>query len=145
MLGNEVSRWYGQWVSASSVGYDSKDVRDLSLTTQANRRNANGGLNLESRMISYFGRASYSLMDRYLLTATIRRDGSSNFGSGNRWGTFPSVAAGWRISEEAFMKDIKWIDNLKLRFGWGQTGNSGGATDLSAPGLNLDGRYWFES
>ena len=143
MLGNEVSRWYGQWVSASSVGYDSKDVRDLSLTTQANRRNANGGLNLESRMISYFGRASYSLMDRYLLTATIRRDGSSNFGSGNRWGTFPSVAAGWRISEEAFMKDIKWIDNLKLRFGWGQTGNSGGATDLSAPGLNLDGRYIY--
>jgi TonB-linked SusC/RagA family outer membrane protein len=77
------------------------------------------------------------------LTATIRRDGSSNFGSGNRWGTFPSVAAGWRISEEAFMKNISWIDNLKLRFGWGQTGNSGGATDLSAPGLNLDGRYIY--
>ena len=143
MLGNEVSRWYGQWVSASSVGYDSKDVRDLSLTTQANRRNASGKLELESRKISYFGRASYSLMDRYLLTATIRRDGSSNFGSGNRWGTFPSLAAGWRISEEAFMKDIKWIDNLKLRFGWGQTGNSGGPTDLSAPGLNLDGRYIY--
>ena len=143
MLGNEVSRWYGQWVSASSVGYDSKDVRDLSLTTQANRRNASGKLELESRKISYFGRASYSLMDRYLLTATIRRDGSSNFGSGNRWGTFPSLAAGWRISEEAFMKNISWIDNLKLRFGWGQTGNSGGPTDLSAPGLNLDGRYIY--
>ena len=143
MLGNEVSRWYGQWVSASSVGYDSKDVRDLSLTTQANRRNASGKLELESRKISYFGRASYSLMDRYLLTATIRRDGSSNFGSGNRWGTFPSVAAGWRVSEEAFMKNISWLDNLKLRFGWGQTGNSGGATDLSAPGLNIDGRYIY--
>ena len=143
MLGNEVSRWYGQWVSASSVGYDSKDIRDLSLTTQANRRNASGKLELESRKISYFGRASYSLMDRYLLTATIRRDGSSNFGSGNRWGTFPSVAAGWRVSEEAFMKNISWLDNLKLRFGWGQTGNSGGATDLSAPGLNIDGRYIY--
>ena len=143
MLGNEVSRNYGQWVNGSSIGYDSKDNRDLSLTTQANRRNANGALNLESRMISYFGRASYSLMDRYLLTATIRRDGSSNFGSGNRWGTFPSVAAGWRVSEEAFMKDIKWIDNLKLRFGWGQTGNSGGATDLAVTGLNVDGRYIY--
>ena len=143
MLGNEVSRWYGQWVSASSVGYDSKDIRDLSLTTQANRRNASGKLELESRKISYFGRASYSLMDRYLLTATIRRDGSSTFGSGNRWGTFPSVAAGWRVSEEAFMKNISWLDNLKLRFGWGQTGNSGGATDLSAPGLNIDGRYIY--
>ena len=143
MLGNEVSRNYGQWVSGSSVGYDSKDNRDLGLTTQPTKRNASGALNLESRMISYFGRASYSLMDRYLLTATIRRDGSSNFGSGNLWGTFPSLAAGWRISEEAFMKNISWIDNLKLRFGWGQTGNSGGATDLAVLGLNVDGRYIY--
>ena len=143
MLGNEVSRWYGQWVSGSSVGYESKDARDLSMTTQPTKRNAGGALNLESRGISYFGRASYSLMDRYLLTATIRRDGSSNFGSGNRWGTFPSVAAGWRISEEPFMKNVEWVDNLKLRFGWGQTGNSGGATDLSVIGLNQDGMYVY--
>ena len=143
MLGNEVTRWYGQWVSGSSIGYESKDARDLSLTTQPTKRNASGALNLESRGISYFGRASYSLMDRYLLTATIRRDGSSNFGAGNRWGTFPSVAAGWRISEEPFMKNVEWVDNLKLRFGWGQTGNSGGATDLSVIGLNQDGMYVY--
>ena len=143
MLGNEVSRWYGQWVSGSSIGYDSKDARNLSLTTQPTKRNAGGGLNLESRMISYFARASYSLMDRYLLTATVRRDGSSNFGQGNKWGTFPSVAAGWRISEEPFMKNVEWIDNLKLRFGWGQTGNSGGATDMSVIGLNQDGMYIY--
>ncbi len=143
MLGNEVSRWYGQWVSGSSVGYDSKDNRDLGITTQPTKRNAGGGLNLESRMISYFARASYSLMDRYLLTATVRRDGSSNFGQGNRWGTFPSVAAGWRISEEPFMKDVEWIDNLKLRFGWGQTGNAGATADRSTIGLNVDGRYIY--
>ncbi len=143
MLGNEVSRWYGQYTSASSVGYESKDARDLGLTNQPTKKNAGGALNLESRGISYFGRASYSLMDRYLLTATIRRDGSSNFGSGNRWGTFPSVAAGWRISEEPFIRDVEWIDNLKLRFGWGQTGNSGGATDLSVTGLNQDGMYVY--
>ena len=143
MLGNEVSRWYGQWTGGSSVGYESKDNRDLSLTTQPSKRNASGGLNLESRGISYFGRASYSLMNRYLLTATIRRDGSSNFGAGNRWGTFPSVAAGWRISEEPFMNSVSWVDNLKLRFGWGQTGNSGGATDNAVIGLNVDGRYVY--
>ena len=143
MLGNEVSRWYGQGVSGSSVGYESANNRDLGLTTQPSKRNAGGSLYLESRMISYFARATYSLMDRYLLTATIRRDGSSNFGAGNRWGTFPSVAAGWRISEEPFMKDVKWLDNLKLRFGWGQTGNSGGATDRSVIGLNVDGRYVY--
>ena len=143
MLGNEVSRYYGQWVGGSSVGYEASNIRDLSLTTQTSKRNASGALNLESRGISYFGRATYSLMNRYLLTATVRRDGSSNFGSGNRWGTFPSVAAGWRISEEPFMKNVEWIDNLKLRFGWGQTGNSGGATDLSVIGLNVDGRYVY--
>ena len=143
MLGNEVSRWYGQWSSGSSIGYDSKDARNLALTTQPTKRNASGGLNLESRMISYFARASYSLMDRYLLTATVRRDGSSNFGTGNLWGTFPSVAAGWRISEEPFMKNVEWLDNLKLRFGWGQTGNSGGATDMSVIGLNQDAMYVY--
>ena len=143
MLGNEVSRWYGQWSSGSSIGYDSKDARNLALTTQPTKRNASGGLNLESRMISYFARASYSLLDRYLLTATIRRDGSSNFGTGNLWGTFPSVAAGWRISEEPFMKNVEWLDNLKLRFGWGQTGNSGGATDMSVIGLNQDAMYVY--
>ena len=143
MLGNEVSRWYGQYSNGSSVGYESKDNRDLSLTNQPSKRNAGGGLNLESRGISYFGRVSYGLLDRYLVTATIRRDGSSNFGSGNRWGTFPSVAAGWRISEEPFLKKVEWLDNLKFRFGWGQTGNSGGATDYNVVGLNPDGRYVY--
>ena len=143
MLGNEVSRYYGQWLSASSVGYESADNRDLSLTTQTSKRNVSGAFNLESRGISYFGRVAYGLMNRYMVTATIRRDGSSNFGSGNRWGTFPSAAAGWRISEEPFMRNVQWVDNLKLRLGWGQTGNSGGATDLSAPGLNVDGRYVY--
>jgi TonB-linked SusC/RagA family outer membrane protein len=78
-------------------------------------------------------------MGRYNLTATVRRDGSSNFGQGNRWGTFPSAAASWRISEEPFMKDVNFIQNLKLRLGWGQTGNSGGATDFAVPGLSSNG------
>lgn len=145
MLGNEVSRWYGQWVNGSATGFESPDNRELGLTNQPTKKNGNGGLNLESRGISYFGRATYNLLNRYLVTATIRKDGSSNFGAGNRWGTFPSAAIGWRISEEAFMQDVDWIDNLKLRAGWGQTGNSGGATDLSVTGLNVDGRYVYYS
>ena len=144
MLGNEVSRWYGQWASASATGFESPDNRDIGLTTNFNNsRTGNGALNLESRGISYFGRLNYSLLNRYLLTATIRRDGSSNFGSGNRWGTFPSAALGWRISEESFLKDVEWLDNLKLRAGWGQTGNSGGPTDLSVNGLNVDGMFVY--
>ena len=139
MLGNEVSRNYGQWTSASARDFWSKDSRNISLTKDPSTLSAGGALNLETRGISYFGRVAYSLMSRYNLTATLRRDGSSNFGSGNRWGTFPSAAASWRISEEPFMKNVKWISNLKLRLGWGQTGNSGGATDFAVPGLSSNG------
>ncbi len=143
MLGNEVSRWYGQWASARALGFESPDNRDIGITTIAKERTGSGAFNLEERGISYFGRFNYSLLDRYLITATLRRDGSSNFGAGNRWGTFPSAAIGWRISEEPFMKNQNLFSNLKLRAGWGQTGNSGGPTDLAVTGLNIDGRYVY--
>jgi TonB-linked SusC/RagA family outer membrane protein len=144
MLGNEVSRYYGQWTSAGARGFWSADNRSIGLTTKPETLSGSGALNLESRNISYFGRASYSFLNRYILTATVRHDGSSNFGAGNRWGTFPSAALAWRISEENFMKNQDIFSNLKLRVGWGQTGNSGGATDLSVAGLSLENvKYSF--
>ena len=75
-----------------------------------------------NRLISFYGRLNYNLLEKYLLTATIRRDGSSRFSPENRWGTFPSVALAWRISEEDFLKDADALSNLKLRLGWGVTG-----------------------
>ena len=79
---------------------------------------------VENRLISFYGRLNYALNDRYLLTATLRRDGSSRFGKDNRWGTFPSVAVGWRILEENFGQGMRNIfSDLKLRAGWGITGN----------------------
>ena len=75
-------------------------------------------------LVSYFGKINYTYDDKYLASFTIRRDGSSRFGSSNQYGTFPSVSAGWRISQEKFMESTKgWLDNLKLRYSWGQTGN----------------------
>ena len=75
-------------------------------------------------LVSFFGKANYTYDDKYLASFTIRRDGSSRFGSNNQYGTFPSFSAGWRISEEKFMEKTKgWLDNLKLRYSWGQTGN----------------------
>ena len=75
-------------------------------------------------LLSYFGKADYEFDNRYLLSATIRRDGSSRFGKNNRYGTFPAVSAGWRISNEEFMKNnVPAVSDLKLRAGWGQTGN----------------------
>ena len=139
MLGNEVNKSWGQWISASARDFDSEWNRNLGLTNDPDNKQGNGAYNADVHTISYFARASYSLMDRYIVTGTIRRDGSSNFGSGNRWGTFPSVAGAWRISEEPFMKDIKAIDNLKLRVGWGQTGNAGNIQGKAIAALNSDG------
>ncbi len=78
----------------------------------------------EWSLLSYLGRANYSYASKYLLTATIRRDGSSRFGSNNKWGVFPSISAGWRVSEEEFMKNIRAISELKIRASYGFTGNN---------------------
>ncbi len=72
---------------------------------------------------SYMGRVNYDFNDKYLLTLTIRRDGSSRFGQNTKYGNFPGIAVGWNMSNEAFMKDIPWLDLLKIRAGWGQVGN----------------------
>jgi TonB-dependent starch-binding outer membrane protein SusC len=77
-------------------------------------------------LISYYGRLNYALASKYMLTATIRRDGTSRFSQNNRWGTFPSVALAWRISEEGFLKNIKVLSNLKLRASYGATGQQEG-------------------
>ncbi|MDN5213707.1 TonB-dependent receptor [Fulvivirgaceae bacterium BMA12] len=81
------------------------------------------GFGVESRLRSFFGRVNYSFMDKYLFETNLRYDGSSKFANGNRWGLFPSVSAGWRISEEAFMSDISWMSHLKIRASWGKLGN----------------------
>ena len=77
------------------------------------------------RLLSLFGRANYSYKDRYMATVSFRREGSSKFGPNNRWGNFWAVSGGWRLSNEAFMRDIRWIDDLKIRLGYGVTGNNG--------------------
>lgn len=75
-------------------------------------------------LMSFFGKVSYSYDDKYLLSGTIRRDGSSRFGKNNRWGVFPAFNAGWKISQESFMEETSnWLSDLKIRLGWGQTGN----------------------
>jgi TonB-linked SusC/RagA family outer membrane protein len=77
----------------------------------------------EFGLISYFGRINYAFKNRYLFSASLRRDGSSKFGPNNRWGTFPAVSAGWKISEEDFAKNLEWLSTTKVRLSWGQAGN----------------------
>lgn len=108
------------YFAARNEGYLGNDLHELS----AGSGNATvGGSSARSVRMSYFGRLNYSFKDRYLLESNFRYDGSSRFAKGNRWGMFPSFSAGWRISEESFMKDYPRINNLKLRASWGQLGN----------------------
>ena len=85
----------------------------------------------ESYLVSFFGRLNYTFMERYMITATMRADGSSKFNKDNRWGYFPSVALAWKINEETFLKDVKWISDLKLRLGYGITGQQEGIGEYS--------------
>ena len=83
---------------------------------------ANTEYGYHSTLVSYFGRINYTLLNRYLLTVTLREDGTSRFDSGQRWGTFPSFAFGWKLKEESFLRDVNSLSDLKLRLGWGVTG-----------------------
>lgn len=97
-------------------------------------------------ILSYFGRASYNYAGKYIVSANVRMDGSSKLHPDHRWATFPSFSAAWRLSQENFMKDIDWIDDLKLRGGWGQTGNQSGIGDYSYLQLyNINRIEWFTS
>ena len=93
------------------------------------------------KLASYFGRFQYKLMDRYLLTGTVRRDGSSNFGKDYRWGTFPSFGVGWIVTKENFMADVKAINLLKLRGGWGKLGNQN--VPLNTQTFSTGNDYYF--
>jgi len=124
MIGQEMSHNYWENFAVANSGYLSNSVIDLiaGATTGSNIELKQGNQNNTS-LYSYFGRVLYNFDDRYLLTATLRRDGSSKFQKDNRWGWFPSAAFAWRASQENFLKDNKVISNLKLRLGWGTTGN----------------------
>lgn len=106
--------WY---IQPSYIIDEANNINTLS--SISNRVDANQYFN----MMSYLGRLVYSYDDKYTATLTLRRDGSSKFSEGNQWGTFPSVAFGWNLDREAFMEDITWLDNMKLRGSWGKIGN----------------------
>jgi TonB-linked SusC/RagA family outer membrane protein len=96
----------------------------LSMGERNDQREANSSYNGEYALFGIFGRVDYSFQDKYLFTGTLRRDGASRLSKSNRYGTFPSVSLGWRVSGEDFMESTRdWLDDLKLRFGWGQVGN----------------------
>ena len=121
MVGQEMSHNHYETQVTSATGFPSNTATDPS--AGSNDSSSPVGYQDNSSLFSYFGRAFYSYDDRYLATFTLRRDGSSNFADGHRWGWFPSAALAWRVSQEDFLKDNHTVNNLKLRLGWGATGN----------------------
>ena len=113
----------GRGVNGVRAGYFSDAVDFRTLTNGATIVNATSYNNTKTSMISTFLRADYAFRDKYLISATVRRDGSSRFGENNRYGVFPSFTAGWRISDEGFLSGAGWLSDLKIRGGWGQMGN----------------------
>ena len=127
------SKW--EYLMGSRMGYLSNAATDLTLGDAATaKNNGNSG---ESSILSYFGRLFYSYDDKYLLTFTLRRDGSSKFYKDNRWGWFPSAALAWKVSNESFLKDNNIINNLKLRLGWGVVGNQNVPNNAIKPFIHL--------
>lgn len=127
MLGYSYHYQQYQYIKASNANFpnDGLGSNALHLGAQANEE---GFTNFQtnkndSKLISFFGRVSYDYKGKYLFTASLRHEGSSRFGANHKWGNFPAVSAGWRISEESFMKDLTWLDDLKIRGDYGVTGN----------------------
>jgi len=143
MAGNSVSRSFGSYSNVGAEDFPAATIRDIGLTNVPSSRTATGSWDLEGRALSYYGRMTYSFKDRYIVTGTIRKDGSSNFGVDNLWGTFPSAALAWRVTEEDFMKSVSAINNLKLRLGWGQTGNAGNTGSRATAALTSKTVQYF--
>jgi TonB-linked SusC/RagA family outer membrane protein len=121
MVGEEFQNSIWSYLMGLRNGYPTNGSTDLTLGDATTA--ANDGYSGDLPLIGFFGRVFYSYADKYLVTGTLRRDGSSNFFTGRKWGTFPSAAFAWRISEESFLKDSPSISNVKLRVGWGIVGN----------------------
>lgn len=102
-----------------------------------------GSYKNDCKLISFFGRVSYDYDGKYLFTASLRHEGSSKFGKNHKWGNFPAVSAGWRISQENFMKDITWIDDLKIRGDYGVTGNQDFGSYKSISTMSGFGDYYY--
>jgi len=146
LLGTEAIRNYGRSMTAGGQSLFSTNYDYLVLDNVSSHVTIAGNA-FENTLFSVFGKLDYSFNDRYLLTATVRRDGSSVFGSETRYGVFPAFSAGWRLSQENFMKDIKWVNDLKIRGSYGTLGSLSNISSLNnyslySSNLTAGGSYY---
>jgi TonB-linked SusC/RagA family outer membrane protein len=131
------------WIQAQRVNYLTPNIQQLYAGSSSGM--SNDGNAAEMGRTSYVGRLNYAYMGKYLLETILRADASAKFPPEKRWGYFPSVSAGWRISEETFMHSVQFIDNLKIRAGYGESGNDGVGNFQYLSGYHFDPTYYFGS
>lgn len=122
LAGSETISYQTEGFTASRRGFAAQN-EDFAYLNQGTESIQNGGSGDQWTLQSFFAKADYNLMDKYLVSVTVRRDGSSRFGANNRWGNFPAASVGWRVSEEGFLKGSNLLSEFKLRGSWGLTGN----------------------
>jgi len=143
MVGFTAERYANWWANASRQDIPGMNELLHEVSAGTGDQFASGSTSYQT-LASVLGRIMYNYDSRYYLTASIRSDGSSKFPAGNKWATFPSVSVAWRLSEEAFMADTRdWLDNAKVRFGWGKVGNQNINPGLFMSTLNNDVNYVF--
>ncbi|WP_291858060.1 TonB-dependent receptor [Marinilabilia sp.] len=143
MMGSSAttSRWSQSYQSASH--FRDGTIKTLNAANKISQ--GNGTFSADWTIMSYFGRLGYNFDDKYLITMNMRADGSSKLHPDHRWGYFPSVSGAWRLSSEPFMESLSWLDDLKLRGGYGQTGNQSGLGDYAyLERYNIQRQNWWE-
>lgn len=141
LLGHSINFNRNDGFAGSLQGFPSNGLQEFNAGGVLNP-NVSGGAS-EEALQSFFGRVNYILANKYLFEVNLRRDGSSRFGPVNRYGTFPSASAGWKLSEEAFLKNVNWISDLKLRASWGITGNDNIANYIFNQTYNAGTDYYL--
>jgi TonB-linked SusC/RagA family outer membrane protein len=120
LLGQSADKHHTYMLTASKTGYPNEMVTTLNVATTPTGASS---VKTSYATASFFGRLAYNYKEKYLFSASIRRDGSSRFGTNNKWGTFPSASIGWKINQEKFMQNVPWVSLLKVRASWGKAGN----------------------
>lgn len=131
--------WEGMGIVASQFPYDGALMNNIGSSEQ--EKPAISSYKGSNETASFIGRLNYSLMQKYILTFNIRVDGSSNFSKKHQWGTFPGVSLAWRMNEEKWLTNVRWLSNLKLRAGAGQTGNAGNLTGINTYFTVMQGAF----
>jgi len=126
LLGEEMIDYQSNKITSTIQGYPKSFTFEdaMNLTTQGIPQSVDNYYSPDDKLLSFFGRVNYDYKNRYLFTATYRADGSSKFLGDNRWGYFPSAAVAWKINEESFLKDVSWVNLLKMRLSYGEAGNN---------------------